>query len=1437
MTPDTPHKRSRPKRRYPLWRHLVRWAIYSAFVALALGVSAFLLLTRSFVTRHLVTSRLGAMLGAEVTASSAVVGLDARVTVRDLRLRAPGIPGEAGVVLQVKRLDFRPSWRGLLSGETRIYGVELEEPIARFSQSVDDGSLNLAALKVPEFRPEAKLPDPPQVLVTRGVIELGEHRAGATPTFTALRRLNIGGEVMRSPGEKGEWVVVVRQLGGGPREAGLLDVRGTLGRDGMSLTVGGLPLDAWPVESVPTPLREAFRRLDLQGRIGTTEFRYDAGGAVRARIELVDVALNLPVETQPEVDIDGNVVPLPPEQVGRQLRMTRVNGTVTLSGDLIIGELTGLVEELPYHVLLTIYGTTPEAPFRLDLRAESFELKTRPQIVRFASGLVQRRMVQFGNPTGLVDAHVTVLRGEAVDGVAPPVAVSGELVFRNATASFERFPYAFERMTGRWRFDEDSIEILNMEGVAPSGARVLATGFISPLTGEAEAKIDVAITGLPIDEALARALGPRSRIIDALFSRPHYLALAEAGLVLTPERRADLASLLEWLEAGSSGPEPLREANIESVRAYLRTPVFEMGGRVDVGVKVRRDFGVDGEWWDEITIDLADVGLLPEAFPYPLRTRHVRVLKDNVVAMIDLGKVAGLTGGTGEITAVLDLTKVDVPDEPFVPDVEVEARDLPVDGRLAFALPSGRDRGELSAREILEAFRARGVLTRVEARIGIGLDDQLGYVINSTLRDGVLAPAPLGDPPDAPAREVVDQLEGAINVSTGAVSIDLRGRAGETPVAMQGVLGSGAGESSRTVRATVATPGLDASRHVEDFAAVFGAGGAEAIARLRAEHSPRGSADAILRVTREAPGEDLRVGVEVENPELAFTLGNDAIEVTHATGEVRVDAPVGQAPPRLEFASFRASVSCAGDHAGAVAADGSIGLGDGPSAPSDRLAIALEGGRLESGLIGHVVGLAGGEASASYRSLAPAGLFDADAVIASDRTGTKRAVSGRIRPRQVALDLSGGRVSVARVAGEIEFSPGAGLLKGLRLEGEGWSAGAEGSWTVGEDGTIRLEAGVEASADSLREELRAAMPRDLVAVLDDLKVDAAGPITLRDASFSLSMPSPRSTPMEDAAAGRTVKLAGILDVRRARVDVGVAIEGIDGTMDARYERRPGEASPTFDLRAVASRLSAFNVPMTDGRVRILGEPDGSIHVPLFMAACLGGRVATTALVEARDATGERPYHADCRLSDVRFAPLLAHLGVASASPGVLGADEPAPAPAQGAPDESRGRVDAQVSLTGLSGDVSSRRGRGTATIGGARVANLPLVVPLVRISNLQLPISERLDYAKSSFYLRGGRVTFEELSLSSASVAIQGSGTLDLPETNLDLAFRSRSRVGLPILSRVIDSLRNELVSAEVTGTLAEPRVRLVGLVGKTSIMESGAGSTRPGAAPDAGSR
>lgn len=1360
--------------------------------SLGLLVVAWFLVTRSPLTGAVVLPKLESALGARVEAEAVTISLDGRIILKRARFLAPGVDGPAGRVFEVTRLDAEVGWGSLLSGTPSVRNLTLVEPVLRVSQSTDDQSVNIAKFRVPQTdRPGGEIPT---ITVERGAIELGEHTGGA---YTPLKRIGINGR-LRPTLEAGAYVIDLRQVEGG---GGGFDLRGVLSQKEISLTLRGLTLDDWTPGTVPSPVRGIFSLLDMKGEIAETTFDYEFAGGMEATIALKNVALNLPVSEGGEVATPGAPGP------AKLMRMQDVNGVVTFDGKGVRAAGAGVLEDLPYQLNLTYTGLSVDSPFTCELVSREFQISENPQIVRFAPPVVRERLENFSNPTGIVNSLVKFSRTEQ----AGPVKVEGQLNFRETTAAFHKFPYRFNNLSGAVRFDADRIDILEVKGSAPSGAKITATGAIYPPTSEAYANIKVRVEDVPIDETLKEAMGAgRRRILDVIFNEERYAELVAEGLVRRPGQ-----------PGGRAG-----------------APEFEMGGRAAIDVTVIRDAGPGSNWHEEIDVRLPHAALVPEPFPLPILADDVSISVRDDVARVVGGSYRGLRGGLATLEAETDLTRIKEPDAEIVPKVRITARDVPVDDLLVRATPGPREGdgpGALSAREVLRQLHVEGTVN-CEARIDARADGRLGYDIDVEV-PGVTARARSSDETAAPF--IMEEARGRIHVSESKLEMDLAARApgaqlpeaAAPPAEQASVQGRGRVElthdaaGSGAIDISVRCAGLDLAAPIEEVVGIFSKETARRVLDLRREHKPEGRVEATVHVARPylvgtgEPAPAPTVQVELTGGrDLAVDAAGGRIGLARAAGVARV---IADGRPRAVFDQFGGPVSVNGEACGTATASGWIdlpGMGEGEAGrPGADLAVDVRGARFESPPAAWAAkDQIGGGLGAFYEQSRPRGEFDALLRITPARgpAAERWNVEGSLAPQRLTFERNGSVIVFEQMTGRVEFARDSGKLVGLGGHAPRWSWAADGSWVMEEPGRPAVQARVNLDSEGLGNDLKALLPVATAAALDEIKFGLGG--RLRADGMTIKW-----TPGEEAEGGDSTSAYGRLEVQDASLEAGLPVADATGTVDFGVERAPGRAAK-FELIALMDAFRMAGVEMTGGRVKVAGgDPEGDVLVPLITADCHRGRLTGQARV--REVDGIRRYEAEIALAGVQFGPVLRDLAEYSretAPDAPLAAEQVASgrSETEGNPAQ-RGTLDAQVSLAGVVGEEATRRGRGEARVYGGRVVNYPLLMRLIRVSNLQLPVNDTLELARASYYIDAGTVTFEDMSVSAGSVEILGFGTVAWPGLEADLQFNSRAVRRVPVVSDVLEAVRDELITTRVTGKVADPDVRVAGFSGTRKFL------------------
>ena len=433
-------------------------------------------------------------------------------------------------------------------------------------------------------------------------------------------------------------------------------------------------------------------------------------------------------------------------------------------------------------------------------------------------------------------------------------------------------------------------------------------------------------------------------------------------------------------------------------------------------------------------------------------------------------------------------------------------------------------------------------------------------------------------------------------------------------------------------------------------------------------------------------------------------------------------------------------------------------------------------------------------------------------------------LSGTLGPRSLVFDHNGERLDLGVLDGWLRFEKSGGIIENVSVNADGWRAHANGRWTVG-DGRSTVEAALDVVSDAgLPDGVLALLPNVVGDVVSDLEVVAAGSVTARDVVLELEKQS------GDDAWGYSA--AGEVLFEDAALDVGVELSQLAGSMRFDASRSLDAERGEFLIEADAQRGRAAGVRFTGARLEAHeGRASGETMVPRIEAQVHGGRIAGSARLVERD--GATTYTTDLVASGVRAAPVFADLGVAP------GDEPPAAMTARADPDaieqareedrakwnntadRSRGVIEGAFAMTGETGDPVSRTGRGSVQVTGGRVLALPGILQLIEFSNLQPPLGENLSAAQASFYIEGPTLTFEQVSVFSSSVEIFGYGTMTMPGRDLEMQFNSRSVNPIPVVSRLLEGLRDELITTRVRGTPGELELTTEQLPGAKRIIRS----------------
>ncbi|MEO0483636.1 MAG: hypothetical protein AAF138_08410 [Planctomycetota bacterium] len=1431
------------KMRIPLPRK--RWIAAGAGVFVMFMVAALFVVTRTGVAKALILPQLSGVLAVNADAERVVIEPDGRLVVEELSMAAPGVRGPAAEFLHVGRLEATIDWPALFGGSVVVKRLKLTDPVATLSQNRATGRLNVAGLALVSGKQSAGAPVLPEIESDGAEIVIGEHD---DESMEDLRRLVLDADSgLTKVGEAYELLLTET---GQPADRAPMRVRGRLDESGFELALDAITLEQWAGDEAPSRVRELLDTIAMEGELSGANLRYGADGDVTLRIDLDGVALTLPV---------GAPADAQPGEVGP--RMTGVTGSITFERTGVEAALVGAIEGVPFDVQLIYGGFGPNAPLDATLKTEDWWLEGQPAVLRYAPRMVRWRLETFGYPSALVDATVTLSRGAAISGRAAPLDFEGVIAFENGTAAYHWFPYEFQDMEGTIRLTNQAMTIERITGTAPSGARVTAEGTIAPPKPGAEVDLRISADGVPVDDTLIGALGEhRRKLVYALFNNERYEELLDAGLVLSPTGaaalRADIGEAVR-LRDETEGEASVRWAErVASAEAELATPVFEPGGIARVDVRILRALGDYSEFERRIEVTLPEAGLLPEHFPLPIVARDLKMVILNNDLWLEGGAFSSLRGGEADVTVEASLgNDADGKPKKFAPTITIDASDVPVDDLLIHAIPGPRDRRTAergtSVGQILTDLQLEGTadcIAYIAPRSAEDLD--LGFDVHARF-DGLTArPAPL----HGEQAVVLEGVTGDVHVTQRELDLNLTAdaRPGATdlgealPDPVMGVRSLGKVELAAAVtfpRDSTADPvfsadvqgsGVDLRGPFEDVVAIFSPQAAQILADLRAQRRPEG----VVTLTAEIRSRDEgRVDVGVVMRDLraaAFDAAGGRLQMGETAGALRVDTGDGA---RVSFESFAAPIAFNGEPAGVIAISGRtpVGIADDHDARVDEMALDVElrSGRFDSGLIRSISTTRLGDGFAAlYGAVEPGGVFDlgltAQPVYDDAEPGEPipLRLGGVIHPKSFDLTMEDTRVSFAPVDGLVEFGRDGGAFTRIQAVSDGWTLRADGDWSSLQNEPFRIASDFAIEASGLPGGLRAVLPPPLVASLDGIGLEIDGLLRVADASVAASR-----VEMPDGAGEWLFETAGRVAFTGASMEAGVPVDEAEGQARFTASRPSLEDSVAFEVRLAGDRAKVAGVRTTGLTAQARhGPAEGSVIVPMLAADCHGGRVSGDARIFPLESGEGVRYEANVRASGVGLASVIADLtpkqaetdsgdlangAVGPGGPGGPGVASPAvPPEGLAGADRSRGVLDGRLGLVGRTGPNPERQGSGLVQASGGRVLELPLVLRLIEVSNLTAPSGEDLDFGRASLLVDGDRLTFEDISVFSQTVEILGYGELDWPTKALDLRFNSRASRRIPVISDVLESVRDELISTEVVGTVAEPIVRVATFAG-----------------------
>jgi hypothetical protein len=558
----------------------------------------------------------------------------------------------------------------------------------------------------------------------------------------------------------------------------------------------------------------------------------------------------------------------------RPLRLTHMSGSIAKIDKTIEIDINGRLNDATCRLdgrIDRIDLPVDQVGLCVNLSCEGFELpRDDIRAALLADKTVPDKLKAFledFDPRGQIDLNGQVARAP---GVNQPVSYRGDLVAGgDLDLSYRVCPYRLTELSGVIRIGDDGIHVANLTGRHGDG-RVTVNGSVDRPVWWSDFAVRIDAEAIQLDDALYAALNPtQQRVLDRIHAT----------------------------------------------------------GRVDGAVDVSRSGGTlesgPGPWHTRLTVFPKQIAVKLDVFPYELTD-----LTGNVVVEHGAVTMEGIAARHGDGHLAFDGRATVYPDAGLDLELNVVARDLPLDDDLWRALPQ-------RTREGVEAVSPTGYADVAGTIFASAKTPGYQYDLIAQLRDVAFRVRALPYP--------IRDARGEIHVTPDRLDIaTLDGRHVDGPVSVQGDVVFDADGTDVRLAIDAADLPLDAMLHdalPTDVRATW--------ERL----APAGRVDltTVLRSWRDDGGWRTRHRTELAFSDARFTFDGLPIPIADATGRViirddRIDIPALSGRPCLSNID-----SADGESSDAsVTLSGQVSLAD---PPRGELAIEARGLSLSNAVL------------------------------------------------------------------------------------------------------------------------------------------------------------------------------------------------------------------------------------------------------------------------------------------------------------------------------------------------------------------------------------------------------------------------------------------------------------------------------------------------------
>ncbi|MSR44464.1 MAG: hypothetical protein EXS15_03775 [Phycisphaerales bacterium] len=1170
---------------------------------------------------------------------------------------------------------------------------------------------------------------------------------------------------------------------------------------------------------LPRNYRALVAQAQTSGQVNSVRLSMSPGEPLHGVVEVADFRATLPHQGLGDwVRYEGKTIS--PAQGDPQIRLR--TGIVEVTGprldfrdldfELVNTAPDGRVATLPVRATLGVDLTTlnieefdwedrakwvakvlDRAAFHLLLKIPSFSLGSTAQETAIEVPRSAAEFMKTFQVTQLkFDLDFTASRAAAThnaDGsVTPsPVESSGVLSIMDGRGAFEDFPYPLHHIQATVRFSGSSADIAGLTGIGPDGEPVTLHGKITNMGVAAGVELEIAAESAPIDDTLFDSFPAQERrLLAGLFWQEGFESLQAAGVLFDAAQVANAVDELKTCEnrlaaltQTDSHDNDAQQISQLAIRAgrldrIIAHGAFTPGGRIAFKFTLLRPAIEDADVSVEGDIRLLHADILTTTFPYPIRAMSGAITIRN--DRMDFGEgipFETLDGAKGLFEGEIDL--IESPSSERTPTrLEFVLKDDRLNPLLWLAIPP-------EAGEALDGWpgsrlsRGGATLARLDptgtisldGKISIANDGDFDVTCDIHLRDGSIHPVVSADEiiEDKgiiwPVGFGLDDCKGTFRLEDDAVIV--RSFTGER----RGGEIAASGRASLDGQSTDLTIQLHDMELSEYAINLLPFEERHAAADLWERYSPSGKFDAEIVLKTPLSGGPTESSLSLTPRTFGISLSGGPVEARFSSGSLSIHDQV------VECDALTGFVGPSGGNQSEICMDGSYGNATGRL----ELGGSITHGLIHGPLIADVVDQLGADGMRHFiREYSPEGQYSAEFSFSNGADSHEGSFALTAWIDDLSLGSAEGRFAITfpdalRIEAkgtDLKVWPFRGHFPGGSIDGAGWlSTDAGGTIEQGE------------------------CAFDLLAMGTGSDVVAALPKDARDSFHKIGFSCP-----DILRANTIIQLSNKNGRAHTEVRSDIALHGASLSAGQAVSRLSANVELLVSSDATAT---SFQGKLSQGTMTVAGR-----HIDGFSATLRKSAESQDLVIESmQGAMGGGAIAGEARIEMAqphRYEVDLALLGVPMAALAIPadGVNAMSPAPAA-----QPGVVKARVGIGGDGTGIATRRGRGAASITEARLAQLPIAVAILQITQLSLALNTVVKEGDFEFTIDQDRLHFDQFKLTCDDVLLTGNGWLNTETT--ELALRLRNRGTLPFVSDVLGGVTNQLFQIDVRGTLGDP--------------------------------